>query len=60
MIQIEARDLCEIIEAHRDGDNSRFLNVAACIADGLANNGHEQVGEYIMALLSGDNVFVPM
>ena len=56
---MKKRNVLNLIRYHTDGNNAGFRNEAYTIAESFYQSGDLQLSEYIMALLSESNTFVP-
>ena len=56
---MKKRNVINLIRYHEDRNESAFRNEAAEIARDFDANGDTQLAEYVMALISDANAFVP-
>lgn len=57
--QMQKKDILNLIKFHAEHNEAGFRNEAYSIARFFDQSGDPQLAEYIMALLSGTNTFVP-
>ncbi len=57
--QLRKKDILNLIKYYAEGNDAGFRQVAYSIARYFDETGDGQLAEYIMALLSGANTFVP-
>ncbi len=56
---MKKKNIINLIKYHIEGNNLAFSDEAFEIARDFNNNGNHQLAEYIQALLSGTNTFMP-
>jgi len=56
---MQKKDVIDLIKYHAEKNDSGFRDKAYHIAQVFDKNGDTQLGEYIMAILSGENAFTP-
>ena len=57
--QLRKKDILNLIKYYAEGNDAGFRQVAYAIARYFDETGDDQLAEYIMAMLSGANTFVP-
>lgn len=56
---MKKKDVINLIRYYTEGNDAAFRDQAYAIAHDFYNSGDEQIGSYILALLSDSNTFVP-
>lgn len=56
---MKKKDIVNLIRYYSEGNSAAFRDQAYQIAVGFRKEGDEQLGEYILALLSNQNAFIP-